>query len=163
VWVVVGPELVTGALVISRVIGNTQFIEKSWPLKTPKSPIWAKWCTRRVRESGTTELRSLLHGHGVDLIAADFHFDAVRRPQIVSLHDGAAHHDVSGEVLELQGIKDGAAAGINDHGMRGLESIFGRKLRDIIDISKLALTERRFQRECPIGFAFGRRTGQADN
>src|SRR5713226_4257326 len=113
--------------------------------------------------SGTTELRSSLHGHGVDLIAADFQFDAVGRPQIVSLHDGAAHQDVSGELLELKGIKDGAAAGINDHGMRGLESVLGRKLRDVIDVRKLTVTEGRFQRKCPIGFAFGRRTRQANN
>ena len=68
-----------------------------------------------------------------------------------------------GELLKLKGIKDGAAAGINDHGMPGLESVLGRKLRDVIEVRKLALTERHFQGKCPVGFAFGRRTRQANN
>ena len=76
-----------------------------------------------------------------------------------SLHDGATHQDVSGELLELKGIEDGAATGINDHGMRGLESVIGRKLRDVIDVLKLALTERRFQGKGPIRFALRRRAG----
>ena len=63
----------------------------------------------------------------------------------------------------LQGIVDSAAAGINDHGMRGGKSVLGRKLRDVIDIRKLTLSERDIQRKCPIGLAFGRRARQAND
>ena len=93
------------------------------------------------------------------MIGDDFNFDGEGRARIVSVYDGAAHENVSGELLELKGIEDGAATGINDHGMRGLESVIGRKLRDVIDVLKLALTERRFQGKGPIRFALRRRAG----
>src|SRR3981081_1108602 len=84
----------------SRLKGLAPLTKSQW---LPSALIGSKPCVY----SGTTELRTSLHGHGVDLIAADFQFDAVGRPQIASLHDGAAHQDVSGELLELNGIKDG--------------------------------------------------------
>src|SRR5258707_13880509 len=109
------------------------------------------------------EIARSLHGEGADLIAGDFYFDAVGRAGIESAYDGAAHQDVAGELLELQGIKDGVAAGIHNHGVLGLESVIGRKLREVIEVLELALTERRCQGKCPVGFAFGRRPRQANN
>ena len=97
------------------------------------------------------------------MIGDDFDFDGEGRAGIVSVHDGAAHENVSGEFLELKRIEDGAATGIDDHGMRGLESVIGRKLREVVDVLKLALTERRFERKGPIGFALRRRPRQANN
>jgi len=38
------------------------------------------------------------HGEGLDLVAGDFYFDAVGRAGVVALHDGAAHHDVAGQL-----------------------------------------------------------------
>jgi len=97
------------------------------------------------------------------LIGDDFDFDGEGRAGIVSVHDGSADENVSGELLELKGIEDGAATGIDDHGMRGLESVIGRKLREVVDVLKLALAERRFQRKGPIGFALRCRARQANN
>jgi len=104
-----------------------------------------------------------LHGEDADLIAGDFYFYAVGRAGIVSLHDGAAHKNVSRELLELQGIEDSVSAGIYDHGVSRLECVIRRKLREVIDVLELALTEWRLQGKCPIGFAFGCRPRQANN
>src|SRR5579864_9695179 len=87
------------------------------------------------------------HGEGLDLVGADFYFDAVGRAGVVALDDGAADHDVAGQLLELQGIEDRAAAGIDHHGMPGGEGVLGGKLREVIDIVKLAAIERSFQRK----------------
>jgi len=38
-----------GGVGISRLAENTQLIENSQPIEKPKSLIWAKWCTWRVR------------------------------------------------------------------------------------------------------------------
>ena len=104
-------------------------------LKRAKLEWNPEWVSLRSEEKWRDKLAAAkakggsLHGEGVDLIGDDFDFDGEGRARIVSVHDGAAHENVSGELLELQGIEDGAATGIDDHGMRGLKSVIGRKLR----------------------------------
>jgi hypothetical protein len=85
-------------------------------------------------QKGVARFKSagLLHGEGLDLVAGDFDFDAVGWARIVAVHRGAAHHDVSGQLLELQRIEHRLAARVYDHGMFGRESVFGRELREVI-------------------------------
>ena len=105
----------------------------------------------------------LFHSQRKDSAIVDFEFDGERRAGIKSLDDGAAHQNASRELFELKGIEDGMTAGISDHRMLRGESVIGRKLREVVDVFELALTEWGVQRKGPIEFALAGRPWQANN
>src|SRR6266849_7685163 len=108
--------------------------------------------------------RELLGANSEDFLSFNFHLDAEGRAQVGSLHDTPANPNASGKISQFEGVKNGAAARISDHGMPGgAVAVIGFQFFQVSKEFELAIAVGSFLLEGPVATRLGRGASRQTN